>query len=192
MDGADPQPLARRNRLHGAAVCTAQPPDAKRSGAPGRCADGPLAETLDVCGMMRNRCLARAIADAGWGELRRRIAYKAQWAQRTHIEVDRWFPSTKRCSGCHAVQEGLTLADRHWRCEACGAEHDRDVNAARNLEQGGLRLLTGQRPAGPGRLMRVEGNTPGPPPARSGSGSVPDEARTDSTRPRRYGTAEAA
>ena len=151
-----------------------------------------VTETLNVRGMMRNRCLARAIADAGWGELRRQIAYKAQWAQRTHIEVDPWFPSTKRCSACHAVREGLTLADRHWRCEACGAEHDRDVNAARNLEQEGLRLLTGQRPAGPGRSMRVEGNTPGPPPARSGSGPVPDEARTDSTGLRRYGTAEAA
>ena len=107
-----------------------------------------VTETLNVGGMMRNRCLARAIADAGWGELRRQIAYKAQWAQRTHIEVDRWFPSTRRCSACHAVCEGLTLADRHWRCEACGAEHDRDVNAACNLEQEGLRLLTGQRPAG--------------------------------------------
>ncbi|MCY3730559.1 MAG: transposase, partial [Rhodospirillaceae bacterium] len=127
-----------------------------------------VTETLNVRGMMRNRCLARAIVDAGWGELRRQIAYKAQWAQRTHIEVDPWFPSTRRCSGCHALHAGLTLADRHWRCEACGAEHDRDVNAACNLEQEGLRLLTGQRPAGPGRSMRVEGNTPGPPPARSG------------------------
>ena len=151
-----------------------------------------VTETLNVRGMMRNRCLARAIADAGWGELRRQIAYKAQWAQRTHIEVDPWFPSTRRCSGCHALHAGLTLADRHWRCEACGAEHDRDVNAACNLEQEGLRLLTGQRPAGPGRLTRVEGKTPGPPPARSGSGSVPDETRTDSTGLRRYEAAEAA
>ena len=151
-----------------------------------------VTETLNVRGMMRNRCLARAIADAGWGELRRQIAYKAQWAQRTHIEVDPWFPSTRRCSACHAVRRDLTLADRHWRCEACGVEHDRDVNAARNLEQQGLRLLTGQRPAGPGRSMRVEGNTPGLLPARSGPGPLPDEARTDSTQTGRYGTAEAA
>ena len=54
-----------------------------------------VTETLNVRGMMRNGCLARAIADAGWGELRRQIAYKAQWAQRTHIEVDPWFPSTR-------------------------------------------------------------------------------------------------
>ena len=151
-----------------------------------------VTETLNVRGMMRNRCLARAIADAGWGELRRQIAYKAQWAGRAHIEVDPWFPSTRRCSACHAQCEGLTLADRHWLCGACGVEHDRDVNAARNLEQEGLRLLTGQRPAGPGRSMRVEGNIPGLLPARSGPGLVPDEARTDSTGPRRDGTAEAA
>ena len=65
---------------------------------------------------------ARAIADAGRGELRRQIACKAPWAQRTHIEVDRWFPSTSRCSACHAHCEVLTLADRQWRCEASGAE----------------------------------------------------------------------
>ena len=151
-----------------------------------------VTETLNVRGMLRNRCLARAIADAGWGELRSQIAYKAQWAGRTHVGVDRWFPSTKRCSGCHAVHEGLTLAHRHWRCGACGVEHDRDVNAARDLEQEGLRVLTGQRPAGPGRSTRVEGNTPGPPPARSGPGPVPGETRTDSTRSRRYATAAAA
>ena len=151
-----------------------------------------VTETLNVGGMMRNRCLARAIADAGWGELRRQIAYKAQWAQRTYIEVDPWFPSTKRCSACHAVHAGLTLADCHWRCGNCGAEHDRAVNAARNLEQEGLRLLSGQRPAGSGRSMRVEGSTPGLLPARSGPGPVPHEVRTDSTLTRRYGTAEAA
>ena len=134
----------------------------------------------------------RAIADARWGELRKQIAYKAQWARRTHLEVERRFPSPRRCSACHAVHAGLTLADRHWWCDACGAEHDRDVNAARNLEQEGLRVLSGQRSAGPGRSMRVEGNTPGLLPARSGRGSVPDEARTDPTRPRRYGTAAVA
>jgi len=83
-------------------------------------------------------------------------------------------------------------AERRWRCEACGAEHDRDVNAARNLEQEALRLLTGQRPAGLGRSVRVKGHTPGLLPARSERGPVPDEPRTDSTGPRQYATAEAA
>ena len=94
-----------------------------------------VTETLNVRGMLRNRCLARAIADAGWGELRSQIAYKAGWAERTHVQVDPWFPSTRRCRACHARREGLTLAQRRWRCEACGAEHDRDFNAARNLGQ---------------------------------------------------------
>ena len=142
--------------------------------------------------MMRNPHLARVIVDARWVELRRQIAYKAQWARRIDIEVDRWFPSTRRCSACHDVHAGLTLADRHWGCEACGADHDRDVNAARSLEQQGLSLLPGQQLAGPGRSMHVEGNPPGPPSARSGHGLVLDAARTDSTPTRRYAPAEAA
>ncbi len=150
-----------------------------------------VTETLNVRGMIRNRRLARAIADAGWGELVRQIAYKAEWAGRHHVQVDPWFPSTKRCSGCHAVRKDLTLADRHWRCEACGAEHDRDVNAAKNLEQEGRRLLS-EHPPGGARWLRVEGKTPGPRPARSGSGPVPVETRTDSARPRWRGTAAAA
>jgi len=151
-----------------------------------------VTETLNVRGMMRNRCLAPTTADAGWGEPRRQIAYRARWAQRAHLEVDRWFPNTRRCSACHAVREGLRLADRHWRCEACGAEHDRDVNAASNLEQEDLRVLTGQRLAGPGRSTHVEGHTPGLLPACSGPAAVPDEARTDSTPMRRYETDEVA
>ena len=150
-----------------------------------------VTETLNVRGMVRNRRLARAIADAGWGELVRQIGYKAEWAGRHHVQVDPWFPSTKRCSACHAVREGLTLADRRWRCEACGAVHDRDLNAAKNLAQEGLRLLDKQRPGG-ARLLRVEGETSGTEPARPVSSPASDEARTDSTGSGRYGTAVAA
>ena len=152
-----------------------------------------VTETLNVRGMIRNRRLARAIADAGWSELVRQIGYKAEWAGREHIAVDQWFPSTKRCSACHEIREGLTLADRRWRCEACGTTHDRDLNAAKNLAQEGLRLLDEQRPGG-ARLLRVEGDTSGTVPARKGPDSEPasDETRTDSTETRRYGTAVAA
>ena len=87
-----------------------------------------MTETLNVRGMMRNRCLSRVIADAGWGELRGQIAYKAQWAQRNHIEVDRWFPSTRRCSACHAVHAGLTLSNRHWRLVISQATSESYVN----------------------------------------------------------------
>ena len=150
-----------------------------------------VTETLNVRGMIRNRRLALAIADSGWSELVRQIGYKAEWAGREHIAVDQWFPSTKRCSACHAVREGLTLADRRWRCDECGAEHDRDLNAAKNLAQEGLRLLDEQRPGG-ARLLRVEGDTSGTDSARPGSGPASDETRTDSTRKRQYGTAVAA
>jgi putative transposase len=89
-------------------------------------------DDLNVKGMLGNDRLARHIADAGWGELRRQLAYKAQQRGVTLAVVDRFFPSSKTCSDCGAVNEALTLAERRWTC-VCGAEHDRDVNAARNL-----------------------------------------------------------
>ncbi len=89
-------------------------------------------EDLNVKGMLANEKLARHIADAGWGELRRQLAYKAQQRGVTLAVVDRFFPSSKTCSECGAVNAGLTLSDRRWTC-FCGGEHDRDVNAARNL-----------------------------------------------------------
>ena len=107
-----------------------------------------VTETLNVRGMVRNCRLARAIADAGWGELLRQIRYKAEWAGRTHLAVDPWFPSTKRCSACHAIRQDPTLADRRWRCRECGVVHERDVNAAKNLAQEGLCLLNEHRPGG--------------------------------------------
>ena len=139
------------------------------------------------------RVLSRRRRGSGrWHELVRQIAYKAEWAGRVHVQVDPWFPSTKRCSACHAVREDLTLADRRWRCWGCGTGHDRDVNAARNLAQEGLRLLNEQRPRGLGRSMRVEGGPSGGVPAQAVNEPAPGETRTDSTRLKRYGTAEAA
>lgn len=92
-----------------------------------------VVEDLNVRGMMRNRYLARAIADAGWSELVRQLAYKCEWYGRDLVKVDRFFPSSKTCSACGLVRESLRLDVRRWTCEACGAEHDRDVNAAKNI-----------------------------------------------------------
>ena len=89
-------------------------------------------ESLNVAGMKRNRRLARAISDAGFGEFLRQLAYKADWYGSKVWAADRWYPSSKTCSACGAVNAGLTLSDRMWLCR-CGAEHDRDHNAARNL-----------------------------------------------------------
>jgi putative transposase len=89
-------------------------------------------ESLNVAGMVRNRRLARAVSDAGFGEFIRQLEYKTDWYESKLWAADRWYPSSKTCSACGAVNAGLTLGDRSWVC-TCGAEHDRDHNAARNL-----------------------------------------------------------
>ncbi|MFA1548772.1 RNA-guided endonuclease InsQ/TnpB family protein [Actinomadura chokoriensis] len=89
-------------------------------------------ETLNVAGMTRNRRLARAISDLGFGEFYRQLAYKADWYGAQVWAADRWFPSSRLCGDCGTINTALTLADRTWQC-ACGTVHDRDVNAAHNL-----------------------------------------------------------
>ncbi|WP_238006237.1 RNA-guided endonuclease TnpB family protein [Dactylosporangium sp. AC04546] len=89
-------------------------------------------ESLNVAGMIRNRRMARAVSDAGFGEFIRQLTYKTDWYGSKVWVADRWYPSSKTCSACGAVNSGLTLAQRLWVCQ-CGAEHDRDHNAARNL-----------------------------------------------------------
>jgi len=92
-----------------------------------------VVESLAVKNMVKNPKLARAISDAGWGEMVRQLEYKAQWYGRTLVEIDRWFPSSKRCGNCGHVVERLPLSVRKWDCPQCGTHHDRDVNAARNI-----------------------------------------------------------
>jgi len=90
-------------------------------------------EDLNASGMVQNRHLAKAVSDAGFYELRRQIEYKAAWAGVEVIIADRWYPSSKTCSGCGWHNADLTLADRTFVCPECGLEIDRDLNAARNL-----------------------------------------------------------
>jgi putative transposase len=106
-------------------------------------------EDLQVRNMLANHSLARAISDAGWRELRTMVEYKCRWYGRDLVVVDRWFPSSKACSACGAVRDGLPLNVREWTCR-CGAHHDRDVNAARTIRAAGLAVLAcgdGVRPA---------------------------------------------
>ncbi|THA70522.1 transposase [Streptomyces sp. A0642] len=91
-------------------------------------------------GRRRKARLSRSIIDAAWGELLRQLRYKCVWYGRTLVIVDRFFPSTRRCSGCHAKGPSLDVSVREWTCAECGAVHDRDVNAARNLQEEGMRL----------------------------------------------------
>lgn len=95
-------------------------------------------ESLSVTGMLRTKRHSRAIADAGWGELVRQLAYKAVWYGRRLVRVDRFYPSTKTCSACGTTGHALSLADRVWTCPDCGTLHDRDRNAARNILAAGL------------------------------------------------------
>lgn len=83
--------------------------------------------------MLANHRLARAISDAAWAELARLISYRMDWRGGQVVTVDRWFPSSKTCSTCGAVDPDLTLAQRTYRCGSCGLELDRDLNAAINL-----------------------------------------------------------
>ena len=92
-------------------------------------------EHLNVAGMLRNRRLARRIADAGFGELRRQLGYKTTWAGGMLVQADTFYPSSKTCSGCGHVKAKLPLSERIYRCECCGLVADRDLNAARNLAQ---------------------------------------------------------
>lgn len=96
-----------------------------------------MIEDLSVRNMVRNRGLARAISDASWAKFRSMLEYKAAWYGREVITVDRWFPSSKTCSACGALAEEMPLNIREWACR-CGAIHDRDVNAARNILAAGL------------------------------------------------------
>jgi putative transposase len=90
-------------------------------------------EDLNIRGMLRNHCLARAIADVSWSEARRQLGYKSVLTGTELVIHDRWFASSKTCSACGLVLDELPLSVREWTCE-CGAVHDRDLNAAKNLE----------------------------------------------------------
>ena len=101
-----------------------------------------VVEDLAVAGMVRNRRLARSIADAGWSEFRRMLAYKTIWYGSRLVVGPRFHPSSKTCSACGSVKPGLPLAERVFHCEICGLVLDRDLNAALNL----ARLVAGSSP----------------------------------------------
>jgi len=96
-------------------------------------------ENLNVSGMVKNHNLARAISDMGWGEFKSMVEYKCDWYGKNLSIIGRFDPSSKTCSSCGHIYKGLTLADREWTCSKCGTIHDRDVNAAINIRNFGLR-----------------------------------------------------
>lgn len=95
-------------------------------------------ETLAISNMQKNRHLSKSISDAGWREFIRQLEYKAKWYGRTLIGIDKWYPSSKRCSDCGFVVTKLPLSVREWACPECRTVHDRDTNAACNILAAGL------------------------------------------------------
>jgi len=97
-------------------------------------------ETLNVKGMVKNKKLAKAIFDVSWTSFVTMLKYKALWYGKEVVQIGRFFPSSKCCSSCGSINTTLKLHERTWTCE-CGVVHDRDINAAKNIEREGLILL---------------------------------------------------
>ncbi|MFE9958191.1 RNA-guided endonuclease InsQ/TnpB family protein [Micromonospora sp. NPDC005299] len=122
-----------------------------------RAADTIVIEDLAVKNMLRNRSLAKAISDCGWGEFRRQLEYKAERAGRTLVVIDRWYPSSKTCSACGHLLAVLGLSTRHWTCPTCRTRHDRDVNAAKNILAAGRAVAEGNLGDACGADVRRQG-----------------------------------
>lgn len=102
-----------------------------------------FAESLAVKNMVKNHCLAKAIHDVGWSGITSQLEYKAKWYGRTFVQIGRFYPSSKRCSCCGHTLQALDLSVREWKCPECGAQHNRDINAAINIKEAGLAILAG-------------------------------------------------
>ena len=102
-----------------------------------------VVENLAVKNMVKNHKLAKSISDAGWGMFCTMLKYKAEWDGKTYLEIDRFFPSSKTCHVCLNQVGSLPLDVREWTCLKCQTKHDRDINAAVNIRDEGLRVLAG-------------------------------------------------
>ena len=97
---------------------------------------------VNIKGMVKNHKLSKAISQVSWGQFCTMLKYKAEQEGKIYQEVDRFFPSSKTCSHCLNVVDSLPLDIRFWKCHNCNTNHDRDINAAINLRDEGLRILT--------------------------------------------------
>jgi putative transposase len=128
----------RRARLHYRISCQRQDVLHQLSSSLARTKRVIVLEDLHVRGMQQNKHLALSVSDAGMGELRRQLAYKSEWYGSTLVVADRFYPSSKLCSGCGTIKNVLGLSDRTYECDVCGLSLDRDGNAATNLRRLGL------------------------------------------------------
>jgi putative transposase len=114
-------------------------------------------ESLQVKQMIKNHSLAKAISDVGWSEFVRQLEYKAVWYGRTLVKIDKWYPSSKRCFDCGHLLDSLSLDVRHWTCPECGVQHDRDINAAKNILSAGLAVRACGEAVRPGAVKTTPG-----------------------------------
>lgn len=112
-----------------------------------------VCEDLNVKAMTKNRKLSKAISQVGWGMLGTMLKYKAEWEGKVYLEIDRFFPSSKTCNHCFHKESELPLSIRSWQCPKCNTIHDRDINAACNIRDEGLRILA------VGRIATAQGRT---------------------------------
>jgi putative transposase len=119
-------------------------------------------ENLNVCGMLKNHKLAKSIRDSGWGMFGRMLDYKAANCER----IDRFYPSSKKCSCCGYINKDLKLHHRFWVCPKCKTEHDRDVNGAVNIQAAPTVGATGRHTP-----VEIGSDGHGRPPTRSGQRS---------------------
>jgi putative transposase len=124
-----------------------------------RGSDVIVIEDLAVKNMVRNRRLARAISDCGWGEFRRQLEYKCERYGRDLVVIDRWYPSSRTCSACGHLLAALSLNTRTWQCPSCRTRHDRDINAAKNILAAGLAVGTGNGADACGADVRHSGSS---------------------------------
>ena len=124
---------ANRRRRHARVVNVRNDNHHKATTAIAKSAGRVVVETLNVAGMVRNRRLARAIADAGMSGFLAQLDYKCGWYGAEYVKADRWYASSKLCAHCGWKNDDLTLSDREWWCSGCGILNNRDANAARNL-----------------------------------------------------------
>ncbi len=144
-------------------------------------------EDLNVAGMVRNRRLARAISDCGWGEFRRQLEYECQRYGRKLVVIDRWYPSSKTCAACGHLLAELSLDTRHWTCPSCLARHDRDINAAKNILAAGRAVARGSPGDACGGDVRHSGSSRVQSPAKQ----EPQPARAGIQIERKYHLARA-